>query len=310
MTPARRGTVNGNRHTALRWASFLRSAGHRVSVSQSWAQGGPAADLLLALHARRSHPSMAAFARSHPGRPIVLALTGTDVYRDIGVSREARRSLELARRLIVLQPKALDELSSRLRRKAHVVIQSSATRLVHEPVKRAFRLCVIGNLRPEKDPLRTLYALRQLERPHLEVIQLGEALDKALGAEARLGVRKDPRYRWLGGVPHARALRWLASSHAMVISSLMEGGANVVCEALRIGVPVLASGISGNVGLLGDDYPAYFPAQDDAALARLIARSMDDQPFYSALRRIVRQRRILVDPRREKAALLQAVSAA
>ena len=91
------------------------------------------------------------------------------------------------------------------------------------------------------------------------MIHLGAALDPKLEAEARAGCAR-PRYRWLGSVPHARALRWLASSHAMVISSRMEGGANVVCEALRIGVPVLASRISGNVGLLGRGYPGYFPA--------------------------------------------------
>src|SRR5687768_15996403 len=96
----------------------------------------------------------------------------------------------------------------------------------------------------------------------------------------------DPRYRWLGSVPHGRALRWLASSHALVISSRMEGGANVVCEALRIGVPVLASRISGNVGLLGERYAGSFPVGDERALARLIEKATD-RTFYATLKRQV-----------------------
>ena len=284
ITPARPGTRNGNRHTALRWAAFLRAAGHRVRIGTEW--DGEPADVMLALHARRSHASIKEF----PG-PVVLALTGTDVYQDIHTSADARRSIELAQRLIVLQPKAAEEVPGR---KVHVVVQSSATRLRHRPVKR-FRICVIGHLRAVKDPLLTLKALKYVERD-VEVIQLGELLEEDL--KPKTG---DRRYRWLGSVPHGRALQWLASSHAMVISSHMEGGANVVCEALRIGVPVLASRIPGNVGLLGERYAGYFPAGDARALARLLEK---DKPFYAGLKRQIAPLREMVAPRSEARALL------
>jgi len=292
VTPAGPGTRNGNRHTALRWAAFLRAAGHRVAVSTEW--DGKEADAMLALHARRSHASIKAFS----GR-LVVALTGTDVYRDIRDSKEAQESLELAQRLIVLQPKAAEELPSALRKKVRVVVQSSATTLRHRPVKGKLRLCVIGHLREEKDPLRILAALPHVSNNDLEVVHLGALLDPKL--EPKTG---DPRYRWLGSVPHARALKWLASSHAMVISSRMEGGANVVCEALRIGVPVLASRISGNVGLLGERYPGYFPPGDERELARLI----DELPsLYRVLKQQVARLRSKVAPGAEKRALLSAM---
>jgi putative glycosyltransferase (TIGR04348 family) len=299
VTPAGPGTRNGNRHTALRWAAFLRAAGHRVSVSTEDTSSG--ADLMLALHARRSHASIRAFPRD---KPLVVALTGTDVYRDIRTSGEAQESLEVAHRLIVLQPKAADELPRRLRNKVRVVVQSSSTALRHRPVKAGFRVCVIGHLRAEKDPLRTLLAL-ELVAPELRlaVVHLGAALDPALVPET-----KDPRYRWLGSVPHARALRWLASSHAMVISSRMEGGANVVCEALRIGVPVLASRISGNVGLLGADYQGYFPVGDERALARLLTHAVSDHKFYGNLKAQVARLRNSVAPQAEKRALLAVIA--
>src|SRR5918995_445226 len=182
VTPAGPGTRNGNRHTALRWAAFLRKAGHRVSVSVQWTPQTDA-DAMLALHARRSYPSMKSFSR---GKPLVLALTGTDVYRDIHRSAEARESLELAHRLIVLQPKAAEELPKKFRKKVRVVVQSSATTLRHRPVKGPFRVCVIGHLREEKDPLRTLLALRHVPNDiALEVVHLGAALDPTLGEQLK-----------------------------------------------------------------------------------------------------------------------------
>jgi putative glycosyltransferase (TIGR04348 family) len=296
VTPAGPGTRNGNRHTALRWAAFLRQAGHRVSMSVAWSPETPA-DAMLALHARRSHASIKKFPRD---KPLVVALTGTDVYRDIHESADARESLELAHRLIVLQPKAAEELPARLRSKVRVVVQSSSTRLGQRPVNGSFRVSVIGHLRAEKDPLRIVSALEFIPPDFpLHVIHLGAALDPALVPKT-----EDPRYRWLGSVPHARALKWLASSHVMVISSRMEGGANAVCEALRIGVPVLASRISGNVGLLGVGYAGYFPLEDERALARLMMRAATDGRFYRRLKAQVRKLRGLVAPQAEKRALL------
>lgn len=301
VTPAGPGTRNGNRHTALRWAAFLRKAGHRVNVSVQWS-GEDGADAMLALHARRSYASIKAFPRD---KPLVVALTGTDVYRDIHQSAEAQESLELAHRLIVLQPKAAEELPERFRRKVRVVVQSSATSLRQRPVKGLFRVCLIGHLRDEKDPLRTLLALELVPKEvALEVVHLGAPLDSALGEKARAGTEREPRYRWLGSVPHARALRWLASSHAMVISSRMEGGANVVCEALRIGVPVLASHISGNIGLLGARYRGYFPLEDERALARLLIRAASDERFYGGLKMQIHKLRSMVAPQAEARALL------
>jgi len=291
VTPAGPGTRNGNRHTALRWAAFLRAAGHRVAISTRDMHSN--ADLMLALHARRSYESIRTFRKN-----LVVALTGTDIYRDIRTSKEARESLALADRLIVLQPKAIEALPPRFRRKARVVVQSSATRLRHDPVKGKFRICVIGHLREEKDPLRTLASLSFLKDQDLEVVHIGALLDPRLRPRS-----DDPRYRWLGGVPHARALRWLASSHAMVISSRMEGGANVVCEALRIGVPVLASRISGNVGLLGARYSGYFRLEDERELAELINQALEEKSFYRTLKRQIARLQPMVDPRREARAL-------
>jgi glycosyltransferase involved in cell wall biosynthesis len=120
-------------------------------------------------------------------------------------------------------------------------------------------------------------------------------------------MRTDKRYRWLGGVPHSRALAWLARSHLLVVSSRMEGGANVICEATRLGVPVVASRVPGNVGMLGRRYPGYYPLEDDRALARLIARACTDARFYARLKAGVAARRALFAPAAERRSLLAVV---
>ena len=95
-------------------------------------------------------------------------------------------------------------------------------------------------------------------------------------------MRREPRYRWLGGRTHAQTLGWIARSHLLVVSSAMEGGANVIAEAARIGTPVLASRVSGNVGMLGRNYPGYFPLFDERALAGLIEKSIGAKGIQQA----------------------------
>jgi glycosyltransferase involved in cell wall biosynthesis len=176
VTPAGAGTRNGNRHTALRWAAFLRRAGHRVSVALEW--DGAGCDLLLALHARRSHASIARYRDAHPRAPLAVVLTGTDLYRDLPACAEARRSLELADRLIVLQDEAPRRLAPHLRRKTRVVYQSAAPRARRAPPAGVFRAAVVGHLRDEKDPFRAAAALARLPADAvIEVVHAGGGND-------------------------------------------------------------------------------------------------------------------------------------
>jgi len=300
VTPAPPASRAGNRNTALRWARILRRLGCRVAIETRWS--GSPADLLVALHARKSQPSMADFRAHCPAHPLILALTGTDLYRDIAEDRAAAGALDLADRLIVLQEEALDQLTSAQRRKARVIHQSVETTLHHAPPTRFFRLCVLGHLREEKDPFLIAAALRLMAGEALEVVHAGGALSAGMARDANRHTREDPRYRWLGELPHWRAMRLLSRSHAMVISSLMEGGAHVVSEAIALGVPVIASDIAGNRGLLGKRYPALFPAGDPASLAVLIRRAMNEPGYLCRLGRAVRQQRDVVEPQAEERA--------
>ena len=307
VTPAPPGSRVGNRHTAARWARMLRLGGHRVRIAGEWA--GERCDLLVALHADRSHASVHRYRDAHPAGRLVVVLTGTDLYRDLPRgSKKARESLDLADRIIVLQSEAKRALPEKWRRKTSVVYQSSNTKLRHAPPRRPFRIAVVGHLRKVKDPFRAVMALQHL-RGDYEVVQVGGALDPAMVSVAKKWMKREPRYRWTGSVPHAEAQRWIAKSHLLVVSSVMEGGANVICEAARIGTPVLASRVPGNMGMLGRDYPGYFKLAEDRALARLIGTVATEPAAFSRLKRALARKRETFSRSAEAAALLRRLGA-
>ncbi|MBI3911411.1 MAG: TIGR04348 family glycosyltransferase [Armatimonadetes bacterium] len=300
ITPAPPRSRKGNRVTALRWARILRALGHHVEIEQQY-QGGWC-DLLVALHARRSFASIRHFRCEHPQLPLIVALTGTDVYQDLRTSPLARQSLEMATRLIVLQPLAIAEIPERVRPKARVIYQSAEPiRRRAAPAKSTFDVCVLGHLRPVKDPFRTALAARLLPASsRLQVLQVGAALSQEMAERARTEAACNPRYRWLGELPRWRARHTLARSRLLVLTSKLEGGANVVSEALAAAVPVLSSRIPGSVGILGEEYPGYFPFGEARLLAALLHRAETDTGFYEELRAWCQRLAPLIDPARER----------
>ena len=302
VTPAGKGARNGNRNTAVRWAHLLSALGHDLTVETGWT--GQKTDLMIALHARRSHPSIARYRTADAAAPLVLALTGTDLYRDIRFDRDAQLSMRLADRMIVLQEQGLDELPAGLRAKTRVVYQSAVPLRRSKPLARTFEIVVIGHLRAEKDPFRAALACRFLpSASRIRVLHLGRAMSADMQAEAQHLMAAERRYRWLGEVPHWRVRRYLARSRALVISSRMEGGANVASEALAGNIPILASAVSGNIGMLGAEYAGYYPVEDERALGALLARFETDAAFRRQLQAQCRLRRPLVSEKRERATL-------
>ena len=305
-SPASARENNGNWQTASRWQRFLR-ADYRVRIAPGWHDGDPVPDVLIALHARRSAPALDAFRAAHPDKPALLVLTGTDLYRDIHEDDTARASLGLADALVVLQPDGLAQLTPAQRAKAHVIYQSAPRLRPYRGRRGHADIAMIGHLRPEKDPLTFMRAAAQVGIAAARLLHIGGALDPALAGAARATGLATPRYRWLGPLPRLATRRRLRRCHAMAIASHMEGGANVIIEAVTSGVPVLASHIGGNVGMLGEDYAGYFPAGDAQALACLIERSVLDARFYACLARQCAARAHLFAPAAERAAVLDLV---
>lgn len=302
-TPTAATLRTGNRATATRWAGFLTELGHEVAINPP---ADRAADMMIALHAWRSAEAIARFRSEHPDRTVVVVLTGTDLYHFLAAEPETTlRSLTLADHLVGLHDRVGEALPERFRHKLRIIHQSARGRTERiAPLADAFEVLVVGHLRTEKDPFRTALAARRLPASSaIRVVHLGAAHDPAWEDAARAEMRDNPRYLWLGDMPPARVRRFMARARLMVLSSLMEGGANVISEALVSGLPVLASRIDGSVGLLGEHYPGYFPASDTAALASLMERAEADPAFLAALASACAARAPLFRPEREKAKL-------
>ncbi len=308
ITPANNQSRAGNRTTAVRWARMLRNLEHQVRIAVNYQNDS--VDLMMALHAWRSADSIDRFRRRYPDRPLVVVLTGTDIYRfqesdpDLTLG-----SMEAADALVCLHDLVHEAIPKRFGTKLHVIYQSAEPLPKRRtPSKRHFDICVIGHLREEKDSLRTAYAVRELPASsRVRVIHLGKAHTESWADDARAEMATNPRYRWRGEVPGWVVRREFGKTHLMVLSSIMEGGANVISEAVVAGVPVIASDIPGSVGLLGRNYPGYYPARDTTALAGQIHRAETDAKFLDDLTRHCKERAPLFRPAGEQTSLGQLV---
>ena len=319
VSPALQDANNGNWTTAQRWQRMLAST-FDVQILRHWSPAAlsDAPDVMLALHARRSADSIAAWAqyrvvaRKAPGLAVVL--TGTDLYRDIQVDAPAQQSLQQAQLLVTLQERGPQALPPEFREKARVIFPSMSIRRTLPKPARHLRVAVVGHLRDEKSP-QTIFALARLlrARPDIRINHIGAPLDSVLGEQARATARQCPAYRWLGAQPREATRRLIQRAHLLLHPSSMEGGAHVVMEAVCSGTPVLASRIDGNVGMLGQDYAGLFAQHDADAVARwlLVARAAQEVAGQCALGQLMAQcalRAKLFAPQIEQARLRQLVA--
>ena len=305
---------NGNWQTASRWRELLAKR-FDVRIAQHWPDASAQDDVaMLALHARRSADSVQAWAQARGGHGLAVVLTGTDLYQDLAVDPLARRSIELAQRLVVLQELGGQAVPPALRGKVRVIYQSTPSQAAAAKDDSTLQAVMVGHLREVKGP-RTLFAAVQLlgDRGDIRIDHIGEALDPALGELATATQRECAGYHWLGALPHDETRERIRQAHVLVHASTVEGGAHVVMEAVCSATPVLASHIPGNVGMLGADYGGYFAQADAAGLADLLLRCRQGQqtPTGALLPRLGAQcalRAPMFDPQSERAALLRLVA--
>ena len=314
VSPAMFDANNGNWHTAHRWAQFL-SSHCDIALMQHWPEPCESSERIepqgmVALHARRSAPAIQAWAAAWPHKPLIVVLTGTDLYRDIHFNADARQSLALATHLVVLQDAGLQALPEPWRSKARVIYQSARQLVPAVKPQRVFRAVMVGHLRAEKDPLTFMRAASHALAPHIRFDQIGLALEATMAAAAHARAVQTPGYRWLGGLPRAATRQHIKRAHVLVNCSLMEGGAHVILEAVQSGTPVLASRIDGNVGMLGADYAGYFEVGDDVQLAALIQRCEAEPAFLEQLQAQCAQRAPLFATALEKRLVINLVTSA
>lgn len=310
VTPAKKLSKNGNRTSALRWARLLREQGHKVRVDTDY--NGESVDLVIALHAWRSAAAISRYRDLFPSGTLIVVLGGTDVNTFLKSDPETTlRSMHLADALVGLHDLIANELPVELRNKLTVIRQSARPLpRARKPGTRYFDVCVIGHLREEKDPFRSALAARLLpDSSRLRVIHFGKAHGPEWDRLAQTEMSQNLRYQWKGEVPASRVRAELARTRLMIISSNQEGGANVISEALVAGVPIIASDIAGNIGLLGADYPGYYPLGDEQSLAKLLHRAETDPAFIASLEKHCQGLAPVFTPEHEAATWAQVIAA-
>jgi putative glycosyltransferase (TIGR04348 family) len=287
----------------------MEELGHQVIIDHEICP--EQVDLLVAFNACKNRRAIIeAKQRGFAGR-IIVCLTGTDLYFDLQRDPGCLDVLKLSERLVVLQPMALDQLLPAMRSKTQVIFQS-AVRPTVGPICPAdsFDICVIAHLRGVKDPLRAAMAARLLPaESKIRVILIGKALTEEFGYAAEKEAFDNERFLWLGEQSRENAAQILLRSRMLVLSSLLEGGANVLSEAIVSDIPVIVTKISCTVGLLGEDYPGFFPVGDTVRLAELMSRAEVDYRFYNELRERCRREAYKFDPEIERERIKELLAA-
>jgi len=303
FTPKAPSRHTGNRTTASRWAGILRELGHTVHVSDH--EHPDPADLLIGLHLRKSWPAVVDFRERYPQAPVFVALTGTDIYHDLPRgNRRAHETMKMADLLIALQPNAREVVPEPFRNKVEIILQS-ATSPIHPPSRtvRSFDVSVLSHLRTVKDPLRAAIAARRLpDCSRIRILHAGAALDDVWRQRAEKESRRNQRYRWIGDLPHWKAMLLLGKSRLLVLSSKNEGAAAVLSEAIAARTPILASRNPGNEGVLTPHYPGFFEYGDDLGLALLLDQAENSPSFLYSLIAAGDRLRPAFHPRKEIAA--------
>jgi putative glycosyltransferase (TIGR04348 family) len=288
VTPANLGSQTGNSITAVRWASILSSLGHQVAVMSEYCDEH--ADLMIALNAYRSRTSILTYRDKNPDKPLVVALTGTDLYRFMDSHpKETLRSIEASDRLIVLSNLAVNVLPLAQQHKVRLIYESAKPLPSgRHPIKRYFDVCLIGHLRIEKDPMLAAVAARNLPASsRIRIRHYGKAHTEEWAEMARNEMLENKRYTWFGEVPHWQVRRALSKCKLMILTSRIEGGPNSLSEAVVAKVPVITTAIDGCIGVLGQGYQGYFPVGDDEQLTELLTRTETDVKFLATLEKFI-----------------------
>lgn len=239
---------------------------------------------------------------------MVVALTGTDLYVDLPDDPDARWTLTAADHVITLQRAACERVAAIAPDQANrctVVHQSVDLDLpARSPVDDEVRVVVLAHARAVKDPLMAARAARLVPASStIRIHHAGDVTDARWRSLVEAEQRTNPRYVWHGGLERTAAMELLASATVLACTSTSEGGANVVTEAIALGVPVVGTRIDGNTGLLGDDHPGLVEVGDDAELARLLTAVETEAGVLDALQARVDALAPVVTPQAERDAL-------
>jgi glycosyltransferase involved in cell wall biosynthesis len=242
-----------------------------------------------------------AFARTPGGGP-ALVVTVHNAPPASGVTGAVYRVLELivarnADSVLCVSPDLEDRMrAAGARRVGHAVVPAAPAGLtgdVSAQTRAALRaefgaepdqaiVLAVGRLAAQKGfglLLDAAAGWRDVQPEPLLVIAGQGPLAAELQAQAAsLGLT----VRFVGQRRDVSAL--LAAADVFVLPSVWEGQALILQEALRAGVPIVATRVGGNSGLLGEDAAILVPGGDAHALAEAVRAVLGDPALAARLR--------------------------
>lgn len=270
--------------TARRWETIFRQLGHNVRIA-SPSDAVTETDILVALNPVRCSSYLEDLPLSET--PLIVVLTGTDIYNELKKKPNFYRHLESARVLIGLHPGITEEVPERYRSKLRVIVQSAPNQKSRPQNNILYGQAIfIANLRYFKRPMTVFAAACALnENVNINITHIGDIVDDEYHFWSQPEFHKTvPRYNWLGAKTREDTASALASSDVMLIASSTEGGSNVQSEAISAGVPIISSRNRCVESLLGSDYPGLFDTDNHHQLACLIEKFFVDHSFRELLK--------------------------
>jgi len=282
----------GNSVTAKRLETLFNNSGHKATAVHTTRPSS--ADHFIALNAIKSAEAIQHFNLQHPSGKIHTVLTGTDIHRGIHQHKElAEKIFNISNTLIVAHPECIHEIPARWHAKVKVIYPSvSIPDLPDIKPFTAPTFTCLGHLREVKNPHLMYTASLGIKEAH-NAYSLGDSLESECAETATQNAQHHPNYKWVKNLDRATALAWMQQSLATLNTSFLEGGANSVVEAIHLNVPVIASNIDGNRGLLGSNYLGLFKSDNAEELKTLMHKCLTDDRFISTLKQQLEKRKSL-----------------
>jgi glycosyltransferase involved in cell wall biosynthesis len=261
---------------------------------------------IVHLHAHFAHSpaSVALFASQLSGLPFSFTAHAKDIYTSD--REQLREKAAMARFLVTCTEynrRYLQSLVSPERTAVHRVYHGIDLDLFdglspNGDPKPPYRILTVARLTRKKGLPTVIHALRVLREAGLPVrytlIGDGEQRDEILSELERQGF--DAKRCWLGTLPHEAVLSHYRKAHVFVLGCEVapngdrDGIPNVLAESMAMGVPVVATQVSGIPELVEDGRSGLLvPPGDGEAMARAVARLLLDASFRRAIAEAARR---------------------
>ena len=144
-------------------------------------------------------------------------------------------------------------------------------------------LITVGSLVPRKGQHRIISILPELIKYYPNLIYLivgGNSPEGDSSTYLKKQVSKlklDEHVYFVGSVHHHQLNRYLSASDLFVLASSNEGLANVLLEAMAVGLPIIATNVGGAQEIINDDVGIVVPFNNSEALLEALRKALDQK---------------------------------